>query len=93
MRWALPIVAVSLAGCASAGQAVNVPVAVVDPFKPISSSCQDTRQTRREIAAHNSVLDTLRTGRDVKYGDPCLAKQPVKQQPAKPKPPPAPATS
>lgn len=91
MRWALPIVAISLAGCAASGQAVNVPVAVVDPFKPISSSCKDTRQTRREIAAHNSVLDTLRSGRDVKYGDPCLTQQPP--QPAKPKPPPGPATS
>jgi hypothetical protein len=89
MRWALPLIAISLAGCAAgSGQTYGVPVAVVDPFKPISSSCKDTPQTRREIAAHNSVLDTLRTGRDVKYGDNCPpGKAPVK------KPPPGPATS
>jgi hypothetical protein len=72
MRWLVPIVALPLAACAAgSGQVVQVPIVSTDPFRPISASCKDTPQTRREIAAHNSVLDTLRTGRDVKYGDPC----------------------
>jgi hypothetical protein len=40
-------------------------------FKAIGYSLRDTCQTQREIAAHNSVYDTLRSGRQKVYTAPC----------------------
>jgi hypothetical protein len=40
-------------------------------FRPITSSVQDTCQTQREVAEHNSRYDTLRTGKEVAYKAPC----------------------
>ena len=62
------------AGCSEVRE---VPVTDLRPFKPISSSCQDTEQTRKEIRAHNSVLDSLKKGRKVVYSDPCPTEKPT----------------
>ncbi len=40
-------------------------------FRPIGMSTRDTCQTQKEIAAHNSVYDTLKTGSAVVYQAPC----------------------
>jgi hypothetical protein len=55
----------------------EVPVTDLRPFKPISSSCVDTAETRKEIRAHNSVLASLKTGRKVVYSDPCPVERPT----------------
>lgn len=55
----------------------EVPVTDLRPFKPISSSCQDTEQTRKEIRAHNSVYETLKSGKRVVYSDPCPTEKPT----------------
>jgi hypothetical protein len=64
----------ALAGCSEVRE---VPVTDLRPFKPISSSCVDTAETRKEIRAHNSVLDSLKTGRKVVYEDPCKDVKPT----------------
>ena len=56
------------AGCSEVRE---VPVTDLRPFKPISSSCQDTEQTRKEIRAHNSVYETLKSGKRIVFTDPC----------------------
>ena len=63
--------------CAGCSEVREVPVTDLRPFKPISSSCQDTEQTRKEIRAHNSVLDSLKKGRKVVYSDPCPTEKPT----------------
>ena len=62
---------------AACSEVREVPVTDLRPFKPISSSCEDTDQTRKEIRAHNSVLDTLKTGKPVVYSDPCPTEKPT----------------
>jgi hypothetical protein len=64
----------ALAGCSEVRE---VPVTDLRPFKPISSSCVDTAETRKEIRAHNSVLDSLKTGRKVVYADGCPESKPT----------------
>jgi hypothetical protein len=65
---------VSLGACSEVRE---VPVSDLRPFKPISSSCVDTAETRKEIRAHNSVLESLKTGRKVVYSDPCPTEKPT----------------
>jgi hypothetical protein len=60
--------------CAGCSEVREVPVTDLRPFKPISSSCVDTAETRREIRAHNSVLASLKSGKRVVYSDPCTEK-------------------
>ena len=75
MRAAIALLLVfALAGCSEVRE---VPVTDLRPFRPISSSCADTEQTRKEVRAHNSVLDSLKTGRKVIYSDPCPEKAPT----------------
>jgi hypothetical protein len=62
------------AGCSEVRE---VPVTDLRPFRPISSSCVDTAETRREVRAHNSVLESLKTGRKVVYSDPCPTEKPT----------------
>jgi hypothetical protein len=62
------------AGCSEVRE---VPIVDLRPWKPISSSCVDTAETRREIRAHNSVLASLKTGRKVVYSDPCPVERPT----------------
>jgi hypothetical protein len=42
------------------------------------TSCKDTVDTRKQAVAHNSVLDTLRSGKRVVYKDDCPAIDPLK---------------
>lgn len=64
----------SLGACA---QSTNVvPISDVRPWRPVSYSCADTKETRRQVIAHNSVYDTLKSGKRVVYGDTCLEKAP-----------------
>jgi hypothetical protein len=44
------------------------------PFKPITLSCADTKATRSQIVAHNSVLDSLKRNKRVIYSDDCPAE-------------------
>ena len=60
-----------LAGCSEVRE---VPIVDLRPWKPISSSCGDTAETRKEIRAHNSVLASLKSGKRVVYSDPCTEK-------------------
>ena len=73
----LPASAASLilicGGCSSS----SVPVTDIRPWKPISSSCNDTPETRKEIRAHNSVYASLKTGKRVVYSDPCVEAKPT----------------
>lgn len=64
----------ALAGCSEVRE---VPVTDLRPFKPISSSCDDTAETRKEIRAHNSVLASLKSGKRVVYSDPCPTEKPT----------------
>ncbi len=40
-------------------------------FKPISGSPKDTCPTQRQVAEHNSRLDTIKAGKPVVYKAPC----------------------
>ena len=61
------------AGCATP---TVVPTSDIRAFKPITMSCRDTLATRAQIVAHNSVLDSLKSGKRVVYQDDC----PIEQQ-------------
>jgi hypothetical protein len=50
------------------------PKSSLKAFVPIYWSCKDTKETRRQVIAHNSVFDTLRKGRKVVYADDCVEK-------------------
>lgn len=41
------------------------------PWKPITASCADTAETRKQIRDHNGVLQSLKTGKKVVYADSC----------------------
>jgi hypothetical protein len=71
--------AVMLAGIAisACSEVREVPVTDLRPFRPISSSCVDTAETRKEIRAHNSVLASLKSGKRVVYSDPCPTEKPT----------------
>lgn len=49
-------------------------------FKSIGYSTRDTCDTQRQIAAHNSVYDTLKTGKDTVYQAPCERKKGVSKE-------------
>ena len=59
----------ALGACAT--QTVVTPKSSLRAFRPITWTCADTEETRRQIVAHNSVYATLRTGRKVVYADDC----------------------
>lgn len=72
----LTLIALLSSGCA--GQTVPVPVSDVRPFKPIPWTCETASgEARRGIVAHNSVYDSLKTGRKVVYADDCPKPKPV----------------
>jgi hypothetical protein len=58
----------ALAACATPTPPVDTSLT---SFRPIGYSLRDTCQTQREIAAHNSVYDTLKSGRSTVYTAPC----------------------
>ena len=57
-----------LAGCAAD---TSVPVTDLRPWKPITYSCKDTKATRVQILQHDSVYDTLKSGKKVVNQDRC----------------------
>ena len=64
-----------LAGCATP---ISVaPDTSLKSFRPITLSCQDTAETRKQIVAHNSVYDTLRKGKRIVYADDCSKEAPT----------------
>ena len=69
---AMPLLAAS-AGCATP---TVVPVTDARPFRIIKASCRDTPETRKQVDQHNSVLDTLRSGKRVVYKDDCPEGKP-----------------
>jgi outer membrane PBP1 activator LpoA protein len=61
-----------LPGCLTLTQTDDAaPDTSLRSFKPITSSTRDTCQTQREIAAHNSVYDSMKAGKAVIYQAPC----------------------
>jgi hypothetical protein len=58
---------VASAGCATQ----TVAVSDVRSFKPLTWSCKDTAQTRAGVVAHNSVLESLKSGKRIVYKDDC----------------------
>ena len=69
----------------SGGQPVAVPVTDVRPFKPITWGCGTASgDARKGIIEHNSVLASLKTGKEVVYTDDCPAPKPA--APKKPEP-------
>lgn len=63
-----------LAGCETPTAAT--PVTNLKPFQPIRWECKDTPETRKQILAHNSVLQTLKTGKRTVYSDDCEQPKP-----------------
>ncbi len=48
-------------------------------FRTITLSCKDTPETRKQILAHDSAFDTLKSGKVVAYKDTCQeAPKPAK---------------
>ena len=69
MRLSWLILVAFLGGCSTL-----LPVTSTDWDRPITSSCADTPDTRKQIIQHNSALDTIRKGKPVVYRDRCPAK-------------------
>lgn len=69
--------AAGLAGCA-ASQANEIRIVSTEgalrAFKPIANSSQAPCKVQREIAAHNSVYDSLRLKQQIVYSAPCDSK-------------------
>lgn len=66
---ALVVVILTAGGCAT-----PTPVTIKGAelaFKPIYSSPRDTCGTQRQVAEHNSRLDTIKAGKPVVYKAPC----------------------
>lgn len=62
---------------ASAGCSIPIsaaPDTSLKSFRPITLSCQDTAETRKQIVAHNAVYDTLKKGKRIVYSDDCLSE-------------------
>lgn len=76
-------ISVSLAGCALfGGQTTPVPVTDVRPFKPIAWRCATASgEARVGILEHNSVLASLKTGKEVVYTDDCPKPKPGPKEP------------
>lgn len=65
-----------MAGCATPTQPPVVDTSL-QSFKPIGYSTRDTCPTQKEIAAHNSVYDTLKSGKPTVYQAPCDKAKPA----------------
>lgn len=63
---------------ANAGCAANTSAPATDlrPWRPITYSCKDTKETRQQILAHDSVYDSLANGGKVINRDKCVEVQP-----------------
>lgn len=59
-----------LAGCSTLTPGVTS-AGAADAFKPIAASPRDTCETQRQIAEHNSRLDTIKSGKEIVYKAHC----------------------
>lgn len=66
----LPSLGLALAGCSTLTPGVTS-LGAADAFKPIAASPRDTCETQRQVAEHNSRLDTIKTGKEVVYKAHC----------------------
>lgn len=66
----LVLTTLALAGCGTLTPYLTS-AGALDAFKPISNSEGAPCTMQREVAAHNSVYDTLKKGTDVTYKAPC----------------------
>ena len=71
---ALILICGSLSACSEVRE---VPVADLRPWKPISASCDDTAETRKQVRDHNGVYDSLKSGKRIVYADPCKDVKPT----------------
>lgn len=53
------------------------PVTDLRPFKNITVTCKDAARTRKQVVAHNSVLDSLKRGKKIIYRDGCPVEAPT----------------
>ncbi|MFZ4534342.1 MAG: hypothetical protein ACOYOJ_21365 [Alsobacter sp.] len=60
----------ALAGCETLTPGVTSQGAA-DAFKPIAASPRDTCETQKQVAEHNSRLDTIKSGKEVVYTAAC----------------------
>jgi hypothetical protein len=82
----LPLaLALATAGCAAPGTPTPLTdTSVLQAFKPLPNSAQAPCPVQQGVAEHNSVFDTLRTGKPVVYKAPCdLPKQIASVNPRK----------
>jgi hypothetical protein len=63
----------SLMACATQTPSPTSPSVALDAFKPVSNSAKAPCRMQQEVAEHNSVYETLRTGKEVVYLAPCVA--------------------
>ena len=68
----VPALALNLAGCAALGTPIpSTKQGLLNSFKPIRNSAKAPCEMQRDVAAHNSVYDSLQNGREVIYKAPC----------------------
>ncbi len=66
----LVLATLTLAGCNPAPTSAVIDTSTLS-FRPIPVDRRDTCATQKEVAAHNSVYDTLKSGKEVAYCAPC----------------------
>lgn len=72
------LVAATLVGTLAACSEVReIPVTDLRPFKPITASCADEAETRKQIRDHNGVYESLRTKKKVVFRDDCPPGKPT----------------
>ena len=81
----LTALGLSLALQACVGSSTLIPLTTkgaLDSFKPIANSGKAPCKMQRDVAAHNSAYDSLKSGREVVYKAPCdLKPKPPKSKP------------
>lgn len=78
------MLSLGLSGCA--GSSIPIPLTkpgALEAFQPISNSAKAPCKMQRDVAAHNSAYDTLKTGKPVVYKAPCDLAPKKKAPPAK----------
>ena len=69
--FAMLLCAATLQACQTPGPPPQTADNSLRLFRPIGYSTHDTCNTQKQIAAHNSVYDTLKSGKPVVYQAPC----------------------
>jgi hypothetical protein len=73
-RLALLLSSLSLTACAipTPSPTEGTPRVALEAFKPISNSPKAPCQIQKEISEHNSVYESLRSGKETVYLAPCV---------------------